>query len=280
MRAVVAAGLLVLAWPASAQAARYGGGTPADSPERAGRQLTLVALRTTQPAGTVRVWAKVAARCGVGALVQDVPSAADGTFAFRGTAEKRLPGGVHRRARVVGSGQVVGPAAGGTVRTRMTLTRRGRVIARCRTGDRPWQARDPVTLGAPSPARPSTAYYGFSSQKLRAFPIVLKVDASGRRVTTAAFEYRHRCRHRDDVELDNLTPGGPIAADGTFHLRERFALHYAEGNERYRVSLDGRFQADGLSGELKVTSVLRSRRTGRVRDRCTTGAHTSFGATF
>jgi len=280
VRAVVVAVLLVAAWPASAQAARYGGGTPADSPEQAQRQLTLVGLRTTTADGTGTVWAKVAARCGVGALVQDVQLAADGAFAFRGTVENRFPGGVRRRARVVGSGRVVGSAASGTVRARLTLTRHGRVITRCRTGDRTWQARDPFSLGPPSPARPNTAYYGITTQTHRAFPIVLKVDATGRRVTTVAFEYRHRCKNRDDVELDNITPGGPIAADGTFHLLERFTLHYAEGNERYRVAVDGRFATDGMGGILKVKSVLRSRRTGRVLDRCTTGAHTDFGANF
>jgi hypothetical protein len=280
MRAVVAAALLVIAWPASAQAARYGGGTPADSPESAQRQLTMVGLRTTTADGTGRVWAKVAARCGVAALVQDVQVAADGAFGFRGTVETRLPGGVHRRARVVGSGQIVGKVVSGTVRARLTLTRHGRVVARCHTGDRAWQARDPFSLGPYSPARPNTAYYGITTQTKRAFPVVLKVDATGRRVTTVAFEYRHRCKNRDDHELDNITPGGPIAADGSFHLLERFTLHYAEGNERYRVTVDGQFATDGMSGILKVKSVLRSRRTGRVLDRCTTGAHTDFGANF
>jgi hypothetical protein len=178
-------------------------------------------------------------------------------------------------------GTLAATTASGTVSAKLTFRRHGRVTAKCSAGTRSWQARKPVSLGPLSPARPNTAYYGITSQRgdpARPFAIVLKVDATGRRVTTAGFDYRLRCRSGKSYQLENITPGGPIDAEGGYQLTERFTRHYAEGNERFRVTVGGRFQTDGGGGVLKVVSVLRSRRTGRVLDRCTTGAHTSFGA--
>lgn len=278
MRAVVAAALLVIAWPATAKAADYGGGTPADSLRRTQRQLTIVGLRTSAN-GEMRVWAKVAARCGTGPASGPATLNPDGTFAFRRTFRDRLGNGVRRTARIRMNGRVVGTSATGTVVARLTFRRHGRVTGKCSSGTRTWQARVVAAQGAPSPARPNAGYYGVTSQQGRVWPLVLKVDATGRRITTAGFEYLHRCSSGKTYEFDNITPGGAIAADGTFHLRERFAIHYAEGNESYRVKVDGRFATDGMAGTLSVTSVLRSRGTGRILDRCTTGAHTSFAAT-
>jgi hypothetical protein len=281
MRAVLLAGLLVLAWPAvAAYAVDYGGGTPADSVERAQRQLTIVGIRLGANL-QARVWVTVAARCGTGPATAPVTLNSDGTFAFRRTLRDRIPNGARRTTRIRMAGQIVGNAASGTVSARLSFRRHGRVTGKCSSGTRTWQARLSHPLGAPSPARPNAGYYGSTSQEGgRVWPITVKVSENGRRVSTAVFEYRHRCRSGNVYEFNNLTPGAPIAADGTFHLRERFTIHYAEGNERYRVSVDGQFQADGLTGTLSVRSVLKSRGGGRVLDRCTTGAHTSWAATF
>jgi hypothetical protein len=279
MRAVLLAGLLTLAWPAAAQAVDYGGGTPADSVKRAQRQITIVGMRLGANL-QARVWVTVAARCGTGPATGLVTLNSDGTFAFRKTVRERIPNGARRTTRIRMAGRVVGNAASGTVSAKLSFRRHGRVTGKCSSGSRTWQARMPAPLGAPSPARPNAGYYGFTSQEGgRVWPLVVKVAASGRRVSTAVFDYRHRCSSGKVFEFNNITPGAPIAADGTFHLRERFTIHYAEGNERYRVNVDGQFQADGLTGSLSVRSVLKSR-GGRVLDRCTTGAQTSFAATF
>ena len=54
------------------------------------------------------------------------------------------------------------------------------------------------------------------------------LSVAGSRVRVAAFEYDARCR-RGGFEWENITPGGPIAADGTFSLRERFSRTFREG---------------------------------------------------
>jgi hypothetical protein len=276
-RALIGTTLMATTWSAgTAQAADYGGGTPADSLRRAQRQLTMVGIRTAGD-GTARIWVKVAARCGTGGMTDSVDLNPDGSFAVAGIVTSSIGNGIRRRTRITMSGRVIGATASGKVSARLTFRRRGRVTARCKSGSRTWQAR----VAAPQPTaaapRPNGAYYGFTSQGAgRPFPFVLSVDARGQRVRTAIFDYRQRCK-RKAYEFDNITPGARVGADGTFHLRERFTIHYSDGNERYRVAVDGRFTTSGVSGTLSVKSVLRARGGGRVLDRCATGA-TTFAA--
>jgi hypothetical protein len=252
MRALAAGALLLLASPAVAAAADYGGGTAPDSVKRAGRQLTLVGFRMADD-GSGRVTVKVAAGCGVAKATRAIGVAADGTFAFETEG---------RRSRIRMAGQIVGPVASGTVRARLVFRRGGRVVERCDSGAREWNAR---AAGATSGT--GAAYYGLTSQTL---PVVLSAGAA--RVRVAAFAYRMGCR-RGGYAWENVTPGGRIGADGTFSLRERFSRSWRAGRERYRVRVDGRVTALGVSGTLSVGSVLRSR-SGRVLDRCTTGRRT------
>jgi hypothetical protein len=241
--AVVVAAMLL--WPASASAADLGGGRVPD---------TIVSLRTAD--GSIVVRAHLTGRCGSAAMRRRVPLAADGSFSVATTARGRAPDDrrVRRVARFTLAGRVVGPTAAGTARTRLTFRRRGRVVGRCATGERGWQAGTNLTgLTGQAGARP------------RAF--LLGVD--GARVTSAVFEYRLSCR-RFAYEQINLTPGGPIAADGTFVLREQFTLRYSDARERFRVTVRGRLTPTGVDGRLSVSSVARSL-TGRVIDRCRTG---------
>jgi hypothetical protein len=248
--AVVLAAMLV--WPATVSAADYGGGRVPD---------TVVSLRTS--GGSVVVRAHLTARCGSGPLRRRVPLAADGSFSVTATTRgrPREDRRVRRVSRFTVAGRVVGSTASGTARMRLTFRRRGRVVGRCATGARRWEA--------------GTNLKGLTGQaggRPRAF--LLGVD--GARVTTAVFEYRMRCR-RFASEQINLTPGGPIAADGTFRLRERFTLRYADARERFRVTVRGRITPAGVGGSLSVTSVARSP-AGRVIDRCRTGP-VAFAAT-
>jgi hypothetical protein len=275
-RAALAAALLA-ALPATAHATDYGGGTAPDSVRRANRQLTLVALRTFDD-GSARIGVKVAAGCGLGSARRAVQPAADGTFAFTATVRRRVPGspGVRQTSRISLSGQIAGAAASGTVTARLTFRRRGRVVGRCNSGARTWQARAAAAEPVAAPPQPGAAYHGLTGQRSRPYPLVLRVNPTASRVVTAVFEYRERCR-RGSFEWENITPGARLRADGTFSLRERFTLRWEEGRERYRVRVDGRFTTTGVNGTLSVSSVLRSR-SGRVLNRCRTGRVTFAAA--
>lgn len=255
MRALAAA-LVCLALPAAADAADYGGGTAPDSVRRAADQLTLISFRMADN-GTGRAAIAVATPCGAIRARPAIGLAADGTFSVdvgRGTPR--------RRTEIAMSGQIVGPVASGTVRATVVLRRRGKVVESCDSGVREWNAR-----AAGAVATSTGAYYGLSSLSL---PLVLSVGGS--RVRVAAFDYRMRCR-RGDFAWENITPGGRLAADGTFSLRERFSRRWDEGLERFRVKVGGQVTPAGASGTLSVSSVLRSP-GGRVIDRCSTGRRT------
>ena len=276
MRALAAAALLALASPAAARAADLGGGTAPTSLRGYRGQLTLVSVRAAGGSAIVR--AVVAARCGVGAIKARTPVAADGTFAVAATKRDRAPEepGVRRVARVTVSGRIVGAVATGTASTRITLRRGGRVAERCGTAARTWQARTPVAETVAAPARPSRGYFGLTNQPRRPHAFLLHVDAGARRVQAAAFDYTLLCGGRT-VERQNITPGGPIAANGAFGLAERFTLRFANATERYRVRVDGRFTVHGVNGTLTVKSVARSR-AGGVIERCRTGTISFVGA--
>lgn len=245
MRALALAVGAALLWPGAASAADYGGGQVPD---------TVVSLRTAGDSVVVRAY--LTARCGSGPLRRRVPLAADGSFSVTATTRGRPRDDrrLRRVSRFTLAGRVVGSTASGTARMRLTFRRGGRVVGRCATGERRWEA--------------GTGLKGLTSQaggRPRAF--LLGVD--GARVTRAVFEYRLRCRGFAYEQI-NLTPGGPIAADGTFVLRERFTVRYADARERFRVTVRGRLTPTGVGGRLSVTSVARSL-AGRVIDRCRTG---------
>jgi hypothetical protein len=269
-KGLVVVGMLALAWPAAAQAADYAGGTAPETRRQVPRQLTLVGIRTAAD-GTARVSVNVATRCAPARGERTVQLAADGTFSLDFRVRGRVREFTARhRTRIRISGQLTGATGAGTVRATMRLTRPGSGVQRCDSGARTWQVR--AAAPEPSAAAPQAngSYHGLTDQAVRRpLAFVLRVDPRGRRVRTATFEYRQRCG-RDAFNWENVTPGGRVAADGTFRLRETFTHVWTEGPERFRVRVDGRFTTTGVSGTLSVSSVLRTR-SGRVLDRCRTG---------
>jgi hypothetical protein len=273
-KGLVVAGL-VLGWPATAQAADYAGGTAPETKGHAQRQLTLVGIRTADD-GSARVSVKVGTRCFVAMDERAVQLAPDGTFSLDVRVRGRvrdLNARFRQRTRIRMSGQVAGASGAGTVLVNARLLRDGRTVQRCNPAARTWQVR--AAAAEPTPAGPvaNGSYHGLTSQSARRpLALVLKVDPRGVRVRTAAFEYRQKCA-RGRFEWENVTPGARIAADGTFKLRERFTYQWADGSERYRVRVDGRFTPSGVNGTLSVTSVFRPT-SGGGTSRCATGRQT------
>jgi hypothetical protein len=275
MRAVAAAALLALAWPAAARAADLGGGTAPTSVRGYRAQLTIVSVRTAAT-GTAVVRAVVAARCGVGAVKDRVTLAADGSFALTATKRDRAPEepGIRRVATVKVHGRVVGAVAIGTASTRIKLRRGGRTVDRCHTTSRTWQARMPAPETVAALPRASRGYFGLTTQTRRPHAFLLHIDRSGRRVQAAVFDYALDCSGRA-LEKQNLTPGGRVSASGGFSLRERFTLRFANGTERYRVKVEGRFTPTGVTGTLSVGATMRS---GDIAIPCATGKVAFAGA--
>jgi hypothetical protein len=273
-RALVGTVLAAIALPGFAEAADYGGGTAVNKVSKYRRQLTIVSVRTAAD-GKAFVRVLVQARCGSASLGRTVTPAADGSFTIHTTVRSRS-GDLRRTARITLAGAVAGASGSGTASAKLTFRRSGRVVGGCNSGPRTWQVRASVPEALVGPAKANAGYYGLTSQSSgRPHPFTLHVDSTARRVQSAVFDYRRRCRH-GSPEANNVTPGSPIRADGTFSLRERFTLHFSNATERFLVTVEGRFTPTGVNGTLSVKSVARSP-SGRVIDRCQTGRR-SFAA--
>jgi hypothetical protein len=276
VRSLLLAVLLILVAPGVAGAAvtpgDYGGGAVKG---RGGPGH----LRT----GTVWMWARVGAdgrariggrakvACGLTYFDAQVALGPDGSFRFTRTRRTRERG--HRLLAVVTvQGRFDGAAASGTVRGRLRNRLPSGAVRRCSThGRRPWQLRLPAPPGPPAPPQPATTYLGVTGQPGDVpRPFLLRVSRNAARISTAIFEYTRRCRN-GDFFLNDVTPPASIRPDGSFAIRERFTLRFSDATERFRINVDGRFTAGGVTGGLRVTSVARRRGSGRVIDRCDTG---------
>jgi len=280
VRSLLLAVVALLAAPgaAGAQAVTgdYGGGAVGGDPARGYHGPGTVWLSAVANPGSARIAGAASLGCGLARFDARAALAADGSFSF--TRVRRWRDGRTRlRAVVTVRGRFVGEAASGTVRARLR-TRRGGRTARCSTGpERPWQLRIPVAGTPPGAPAPAATYHGLLAQIPDVpQPFVLRTSDDGTRVAIAIFAYQRTCR-RSAPYFNNLTPGAAIAPDGSFRLRERFRVTYTDAVERFRVRVDGAFSATRVQGTLRVTSVARSRRTGRVTDRCDTG-DVGFGA--
>jgi hypothetical protein len=223
--------------------------------------------------GSARIGGRTQLGCAIGWFDAQPALAPDGSFRFSRVRTTHERGHVIR-ARVTVAGRFDGAVATGTVRARLRdRTPRG-TVQRCATRRaRPWKMHVRPAAGAPAPPQPGGAYLGLTSQALGVpKPFLLRLNGSGTRVGVAIFDYTRQCR-KAAIALNNFTPGARIRPDGTFVLRERFRLPFKGGiRERFRVDVDGRFTAGGVSGSLRVSTV--ARRGGRVIDRCDTGALT------
>jgi hypothetical protein len=129
----------------------------------------------------------------------------------------------------------------------------------------------PGAPGAPAPAHPGATYLGLTSQQGDVpRPFLVAVVPSGARVKTTVFQYRIVCA-KLSYESNDVSPGARIRPDGTFRSRDAFAFRSPRVVERVRIAVDGGFSAGHASGTVRVRSVVRNRRTGRLIDRCDTG---------
>jgi hypothetical protein len=227
--------------------------------------------------GSARIGGRIQRSCALGHFDARVRLAPDGAFSFTRTRKTHEQGHVVR-ARVTVSGRFDGTIATGTIRARLSDRLPSGRVQRCGTPrPEPWKAHLRPAAGAQGAPQPGGAYLGLTSQEgKRPSPFVLRVTLKGTRVGVAIFDYVRVCR-KGRFALANVTPGGPIRADGTFALRERFTVRFrGRVRERFRIDIDGRFTAGGVTGSLRVGTV--ARRGGRVIDRCDTGPLTFTAA--
>jgi hypothetical protein len=275
VRTLLLAVSLLLVAPGVAVAAPtpgdYGGGALAGAKSLTLRVGNGWMWARVAPDGRARIGGAFHVACGLTRFDAQVTLGADGSFDFTRVRRARESG--HRlRAVVRVRGRFDGTAASGTVRGVLRNRFPNGTVRRCSTrGARPWQLRLPAAPGAPAAAQPGATYLGVTSEQADVpRPFLLAVARNGARVKTAVFEYVRHCR-RFSLFLNDITPSARIRPDGTFTIRERFAVRYRRSKERFRIRVDGRFTAGGVSGTIRAATVARRRGSGKVVDRCDTG---------
>jgi hypothetical protein len=158
-----------------------------------------------------------------------------------------------------------------TGRVRATLTgtltpdtATGRVRVRGRRGCDAY-ARGFVVRAASAPAGPpavparNSTLHGLTSQSASGMrlPVSVRVARNGRVVVWT--QAMLKCRRSSVPMLDGTSPIS-IKADGTFSRTHRYVIRYSDApDEHYRVTVRGRFLADGAVGTVSARMVWRER---------------------
>lgn len=137
----------------------------------------------------------------------------------------------------------------------------------------------PDPLDVPAPAPGGATLIGMNSSRLGPFGVNLRVAPDGSRITHFIAGARFRCARLPAYQETNYSPPIAVAPDGTFRRVERFRVPFADVIDSVTVTTEGRFVNGGAIGTWEARATSRSRRTGRVVDRCGTGALTWAAAT-
>ena len=198
----------------------------------------------------------------------------DGSFSLTFNRKRLQPTTIRGRytRRVVITGQV----GGAEIRGRLEASASGRGLRGC-SGAFDIVARQPPSVlppeGAPAPA--SATLIGMTSgTKGGPFALNLRVSADGRRVSQLVAGARYTCRRLKPYQETNYSPAIRVNPDGTFRYVERFKVRFADVTDSVTVTTEGRFVNGGATGTWEARATSRSRETGRVVDRCGTGALT------
>ena len=203
---------------------------------------------------------------GVGTL------AADGTFRVKFGKRRLQPGGEKgfRRTAVVTGRLTRAYEIQGTI----DATATGGGVKGC-VGGAEYVARwrpDPADVPAPAPG--GATMIGMSSSRLGPFSVNLRVAPDGSRITQFIVGARYVCRRLAAYQETNYSPAIRVNPDGTFRFVERFRVPYADVVDSVTVTTEGHFVNGGAIGTWEARATSRSRETGRVVDRCGTGALT------
>lgn len=191
----------------------------------------------------------------------------DGTFRVTFGRRRLQPHDPRFRRRVVVTGQVRGQEIAG----RAEATGRGGGVRGCRAASDYVARTAPALPGDAAPPPGGATLIGMNSSRGGPFGVNLRVSADGSRITQFVASARFRCRRLKPYHETNYSPPISVNPDGTFRFVERFRVRYRRVVDRVRVVTEGRFVNGGAVGTWQTRSRSRSKRTGRIVDRCTTG---------
>lgn len=261
--------------------AQFAGGAVAPSGRLSRAGDMLIAVRYHRHGPTLH--ATLSGGCADATIQRTLAMRAGLRFSLRQTSGEDF-GDLRITAATTIDGAFTTASASGTASARITVRRRGRVVARCSTGKLSWQMRRVRPTDAAEPASAAaalagTAYVGRSAQPFTGpFPVAVRVDGEARHVR-ALFEYRSSCRKRilDPSLIPEVVAGAPIEASGRFARRQTSVVRLPGGLRiRFTARIAGRFTSDGIRGT--VEAGFRVTRDGRLLESCRSKGPARFHA--
>jgi hypothetical protein len=232
----------------------------------------LTSLVTSADGTTVTFYGDWAARCPgqvepitASFVARDVPVAEDGSFAAAGEFSGEDFDGSYSVA-----GLFTAPrSATGSGRAVVTLHVGDQTIT-CTTPSVDWEVRGGARLKGPARPVPSGAYYGTTSD---AFPLVLRVSKSSRKLAQVALLWDARCHSLPDG-AGGLADSPPttIGKSGRFTVTFTIVGEPAAGQVAVSTAtLRGTFGTGNVAGTFQATTRVQSFVDGSVLDSCSTG---------
>jgi hypothetical protein len=257
---IIATATLGLSAPTAQADTQYGGTGLYKGNQPAPPSITLLRRDNGQVAARVLLGARCRGYANYNMVIRLSGSTPDGA-SFTASGKSRLgpPGSV----RVTLTGGFAADSATGTARVR---------FPGCKGYRQPFALRpESAPAGAPAVPAAGTLMQGLTSQAAGGMrlPVSLRVTKRGR--VYAVWQALMRCG-RARIPVADYTPSRKIRADGTFGGSQSYVIRYRGLREHYRVTFEGQFRADGVTGTLRARVYYQ---TGRRRSvNCVSGTQT------
>jgi hypothetical protein len=232
---------LGLSAPAAQADTQYGGTGLYKGTTPAAPSISLLRRDNGQIAGRLVLAASCKKYANYNLVIRFAGSTPDGvSFSASGKAKLVRAGNVN----VTLTGTLAADSVSGTVRWRLPGS--------CKDYTQPFVLRtESAPAGAPAVPAPGLLMQGFTGQSAAGMrlPVSLRTTKNGR--VYAVWQAILKCG-RARIPLVDFTPSRKIKADGSFGGSQSYVGHYSNYSEYYRVTFNGQFRADGVTGTLRA----------------------------
>jgi hypothetical protein len=256
-------------------AGNFGGGfvtAPPKDPLGTGNMV--IGLRVTS--GKLKIEATIRGRCGGGTFPTRAKLAADGSFVAKGTNRRRPEPGIRVKTKYRISGTLTDSGiTDGSARATNEIRVKGKGPVTCNSGTITYSVRRPVGGIGTVGAAPDARYYGVTSQKRHGARrgIVLRVSSDGQSLTRALYGLTMKC---GKLKLPDVvdTPRRDLPIDAQGRVKDRIVDTFRDHKTVTRSieRFSGMLGANGAQGKLSINERTKSRKTGKVVERCKSGS--------
>ena len=232
---------LGLSAPAAQADTQYGGTGLYKGTTPAAPSISLLRRDNGQIAGRLVLAVRCKKYANYNLVIRFAGSTPDGaSFSASGKGKLVRPGDV----KVTLTGTLAPDSVSGTVMWRQP--------SGCKDFKQPFVLRtESAPVGAPAVPAAGLLMQGFTGQSAAGLrlPVSLRTTKNGR--VYAVWQAIMKCG-RARIPVVDFTPSRKIKADGSFGGSQSYVVRFSDYNEYYRVTFNGQFRADGVTGTLRA----------------------------